>query len=510
MEKTKTPKTVPENTASALKTEHDVDTQHQDNIVKTRHKTKIGGKTLAYTATCGTWVMHEESDKDGEHLGQKPKATIFFTAYTLDSPTSSAHPQTRPIMFCFNGGPGSSSVWLHLGVLGPKRVLLDKEGNAGAPPYQLVDNAYSLLADTDLVFIDPIGTGYSRMIEGEKTKEFHEYQRDLDSVGEFIRLYVSRYERWASPKFIAGESYGTTRASGLAGLLQDKYGMYLNGLLLISVALDFQTIRFDHGNDLPPLIYLPTYAATAWHHKKLAKDLQKMSLVKLLKEVENFAMTEYATALFQGDKLPAVQFNSMAEKVARYTGLSMEYVKSTKLRVQIQRFCKELLRTEGKTVGRLDSRFTAMDRDSAGEQFEFDPSYAAIGGVFASTFNDYVRRHLKFATDLDYRVLAGFYQNWGWKDFANRYVNIGETLRAAMNKNPHLKVYVGNGYFDLATPHFAADYTVNHLMLDPTLANNISIHYYEAGHMMYAHQPSLIKMADDMRRFMSVALAAPK
>jgi carboxypeptidase C (cathepsin A) len=503
MENDKKLGSTPESSAKPIETKR----EYADVVVKTQHKTKIGGKTLAYTATCGTWVMHEESDKDGEHLGQKPKSAMFFTAYTLNGANSAAKsPANRPIMFCFNGGPGSSSVWLHLGVLGPKRVLLDEEGQAGAPPYALVDNAFSMLAQTDLVFIDPIGTGYSRMIEGEKTKEFHEYQRDLDSVGAFIRLYVSRNERWASPKFIAGESYGTTRACGLAGLLQDKYGMYLNGLLLISVALDFQTIRFDHGNDMPPLIYLPTYAATAWHHKKLAKDLQKMSLVSLLREVENFAMTEYAAALFQGDKLPAGSFNSVAEKVARYTGLSVDYVKSTKLRVQIHRFCKELLRADGKTVGRLDSRFTAMDRDSAGEQFEFDPAHAVIGGIFATTLNDYLRRTLKFETDLDYRVLAGLYLTWGWKDFANRYVNIGETLRSAMNKNPHLKVYVGNGYFDLATPHFASDYTLNHLMLSPALVKNISTHYYEAGHMMYAHQPSLKKMAKDMQEFVGQAL----
>jgi carboxypeptidase C (cathepsin A) len=500
MEKDKKPANAAEN--SAKTTENTP--EYKDYVVNSRHKAKIGGKTLAYTATCGTWVMHEETDKDGEHLGQKAKSAMFFTAYTLDGTKDVAK---RPIMFCFNGGPGSSSVWLHLGVIGPKRVALDAEGNSGAPPYALVDNDFSLLAQADLVFIDPVGTGYSRMIEGEKTKEYHEYQRDLESVGAFIRLYVSRNERWASPKFIAGESYGTTRACGLAGLLQDKYGMYLNGLLLISVALDFQTIRFDHGNDMPPLIYLPTYAATAWHHKKLPADLQKKSLSALMKEVEAFAMNEYAAALFQGDKLSAKDFNAMAEKVARYTGLSTAYVKSTKLRVLIHRFCKELLRADGKTVGRLDSRFTAMDRDSAGEQFEFDPAHAAIGGVFATCFNDYVRRTLKFETDLDYRVLAGLYQTWGWKDFANRYVNIGETLRSAMNKNPHLKVYVGNGYFDLATPHFASDYTVNHLMLDAPLDKNITTFYYEAGHMMYAHKPSLVKMASDMRGFVKTALA---
>lgn len=468
----------------------------------TRHKSTVGRKTISYTATCGTWVLHEEAEKDGKFEGQQAKAAMFFTAYTRDDVKDISK---RPVMFCFNGGPGSSSVWVHLGLFGPKRVAMDAEGHAGPPPYRLVDNTHSLLDETDLVFIDPIGTGYSRMLEGEATKEYHEYQRDLDSVGAFIRLYVSRTERWASPKFIAGESYGTTRACGLAGLLQEKYGMYLNGLMLISIAMDFQTIRFDHGNDVPPVIYLPTYAATAWYHKRLAKDLQKKSLPELVAEVEAFAANEYARALFKGDALSEDEFDAVAAIVARYTGLSTAYVKATKLRVQIHRFCKELLRAEGKTVGRLDSRFTAVDRDSAGEVFEFDPAHAVIGGAFASMLNDYLRRTLKFESDLDYRVLAGLYQTWGWKDFSNRYVNVGETLRSAMTKNPHLKVMVANGIYDLATPHFAADYTFNHLALDNSRQQNISRYYYEAGHMMYVHQPSMQQMEKDMRRFLASA-----
>ena len=503
----KTDKKVPsaaESSALSTKSASTDVANFKDQVAITRHKTKINGKTMAYTATCGTWVMREEHDKDGEHLGQKATSAMFFTAYTKDGVKDASE---RPIMFCFNGGPGSSSVWLHLGLIGPKRVSLDREGNAGAPPYKLIDNDFSILSDTDLVFIDPVGTGYSRMVEGEKTKEYHEYQRDLESVGAFIRLFVSRHERWASPKFIAGESYGTTRACGLAGLLQDKYGMYINGLYLISVALDFQTIRFDHGNDVPPVMYLPTYAATAWVHKKLPAELQKKSVANLVKEVEAYAAGEYAHALFQGDRLSPKEFDKVATQVARYTGLSVAYVKSTKLRVHIHRFCKELLRDEGKTVGRLDSRFTARDRDSAGEQFEFDPAHAVIGGAFATTLNDYVRRTLKFETDLDYRVLAGLYMTWGWKDFANRYVNVGETLRRAMNMNPHLKVYVANGYYDMATPHFASDYTVNHLSLDASLTKNISQYYYEAGHMMYVHAPSLTKMAADMRGFLRKSLA---
>jgi carboxypeptidase C (cathepsin A) len=479
----------------------------KDDVVTTRHKAKIGGKSLAYTATCGTWVLKEEAVKAGEkkdeHDGVKPRASMFFTAYTLDGVKDVA---ARPITFCFNGGPGSSSVWVHLGVFGPKRVKLDREGNAGTPPYQLIDNEFSLLADSDLVFIDPIGTGYSRMVEGEKTKEFHDYQRDLESVGEFIRLYCTRKHRWGSPKFIGGESYGTTRACGLAGHLQEKYGMYLNGLLLISVALDFQTIRFDIGNDLPPVVFLPTYAATAWFHKKLPADLQKRSLKSVIDEVEKFAAGEYSAALFAGASLAKAESDAIAKKLARYTGLSLDYVKSTGLRVNIHRFCKQLLRDEGKTVGRLDSRFTGVDRDSAGEHYEYDPAHAAIGGAFAAGINDYLRRELKYESDLPYNVLAGLYMSWGWNENINRYVTVSETLRKAMSMNPHLKVYVGNGYYDFATPHFASDYTFNHLALDDGLRKNISTHYYAAGHMMYIHQESLKAMSGDMSGFVKRAV----
>ena len=272
-----------------------------DQIAVTKHRVKIGGRDVAYTVTCGTMVMREEAEKEGKSEGEKAKATVFFVAYALDGVKDKAK---RPVTFSFNGGPGSSSVWLHLGLLGPKRVLLDDEGYAGEPPYKLVDNDYSLLPQTDLVFIDPVGTGYSRMAEGEKVKEYHEYKRDLESVGQFIRTYCTRYGRWSSAKYLIGESYGTTRASGLAGHLIERYGMFLNGVMLVSVALDFQTFRFDATNPLPPTLYLPTYAATAWYHKRLPADLQKKKLRALLDEVEAFAGGEYAAALFQGDAHP--------------------------------------------------------------------------------------------------------------------------------------------------------------------------------------------------------------
>jgi carboxypeptidase C (cathepsin A) len=472
----------------------------KDHIVVTKHQIKINGKLLKYTATCGTIVLKEELAKDGAAADAKARASMFFVAYTLDGVRDAA---TRPITYSFNGGPGSSSVWLHLGLLGPKRVALDDDGNALPPPFQLVDNDHSILDKTDLVFIDPIGTGYSRMVAGEREKEFHDYQRDLESVGEFIRLYTSRQQRWASPKYIAGESYGTTRACGLAGLLQDKHGMYFNGLVLISCAMDFQTLRFDHGNDLPPVLFLPTYTATAWYHQALAPAEQKRKLPELLREVETFAQGEYALALFKGTTLDEKDRSAIIAKLGRYTGLSREYIEATNLRVNIHRFCKELLRERGLTVGRLDSRFINHDRDSAGELAEFDPGMVNLKGAYSAALNDYVTRELNFHHDLPYTVSAMLWMSWGWKEFANRYANVAETLRKAMRMNPHLKVFVANGYFDLATPHFAADYTFNHLNLDAKRLKDITTRYYQAGHMMYIHKPSLVAMAKDMRAFIA-------
>ena len=318
-----------------------------DRLSVTRHRLKVGRRELAYTATCGTMVLKEEAEKEGKSEGEKARAQVFFIAYALDDVADKAK---RPVTFSFNGGPGSSSVWMHLGLLGPKRVQLDDEGYAAAPPGKLVANDLTLLEASDLVFIDPVGTGFSRMVEGEKVKEYHDYKRDLESVGEFIRLYCSRYGRWSSPKFLIGESYGTTRASGLAGHLLERYGMYLNGVMLVSCALDFQVLRFDPGNDLPHVLFLPTYAASAWYHRRLPPDLQKRPLARLIREVEEFAGNEYANALFKGARLAAKERREIAARLARYTGLTPEYIERTDLRIEIFRFCKELLRDEGRTV----------------------------------------------------------------------------------------------------------------------------------------------------------------
>jgi carboxypeptidase C (cathepsin A) len=461
----------------------------------TRHRVTVNGRPLAYTATTGYMVMRDE---EGKH-----RANVFFVAYTKDGV---ADPGKRPITFAFNGGPGSSSVWLHMGALGPKRVLMTEKGEALPPPYRMVDNEYTWLDQTDLVFIDPVTTGFSRPAPGQDPKQFHGYQEDLESVGAFIRLYTTRYGRWSSPKFLAGESYGTTRSAGLAGHLQDRYGLYLNGVVLISSILNFQTARFEVGNDLPYPLFLPTYTATAWYHRQLPPDLQGKPLRQVLDEVEGFAIRDYTLALAQGDGLAPQERQRIAGQLARYTGLTPEYVERSNLRVTIGRFTKELLREQRRSVGRLDSRFQGMDRDAAGESYDFDPSYnAAIYGPYTSTLNDYLRRELRFENDLPYEILTGRVQPWNYGNVQNRYLNVAETLREAMSKNPSLRVFIASGYYDLATPFFATDYTVSHLGLDPRLRDNVEVHYYEAGHMMYIHHPSLVRFSEDVSRFLSSA-----
>ncbi len=478
----------------------------KDQLVETKHVITLGGKELKYTVTTGTILIKEESvkaDKGGESEGEKPKASFFFIAYTLDDVPDKVR---RPLTFSFNGGPGSASVWLHLGLLGPRRVVMTDIGDLPPPPYKLIDNDYSLLDETDLVFIDPVSTGYSRPVPGEKAKDFHGFKKDIESVAEFIRLYTTRYQRWTSPKFLIGESYGTTRAAGLSGYLQDRYGLYLNGIMLVSSVLDFQTNRFHPGNDLPYILYLPTYAATAWYHKRLAPELQQ-NLEATLQEVRTFALNEYALALMKGAALASEERASIAAKLARYTGLTTDYIERTNLRIEIFRFTKELLRSERRTVGRLDSRFKGIDIDAAGEQFEYDPSMATITGPYTATFYDYVRGELKFESDLLYEILhPNLWQQWSYAEYENRYLNVAETLRQAMTVNPHLKVFVANGYYDFATPFFATEYTVNHLGLDPSLQNNLAMSYYEAGHMMYIHLPSLARLKNDLAAFLRGAV----
>jgi carboxypeptidase C (cathepsin A) len=473
----------------------------EDEISQTQHTVLVEGREIRYTATAGRIVLRREEKGDEEQEAFKPKAAIFFVAYTRDD---GPDPAARPITFAFNGGPGSSSVWLHLGLLGPRRALLTDEGQAPPPPYRLVNNDYSLLDVSDLVFVDPVTTGYSRAAPGEKPKQFHDFKQDIETVGEFIRLYTTRYRRWPSPKFLIGESYGTTRAAGLAAHLQDRHGLYLNGVMLISAILNFQTARFGPGNDLPPILFLPTYTATAWYHNKLAPELQA-DLRATLDEVERFALEPYTVALMRGAELEGEEADAIVSQLARYTGLSPDYVRQTNLRINIHRFVKELLRDRRRTVGRLDSRFTGYGPDAAGETNETDPSYDAIQGPYTATLNDYVRGELAFESDLPYEILTERVHPWRYDEHQNQYVNVGEDLRQAICRNPHLKVFVANGFFDLATPYLATRYTVNHLHLEPELRGNISLAYYEAGHMMYVHLPSLVQLKGDLARFVESA-----
>ncbi|MBV6450144.1 MAG: hypothetical protein MHPDNHAH_00865 [Anaerolineales bacterium] len=467
-----------------------------DNLVTTKHSIRIGGKTVKYSVTAGTMVLKEESaDREKEAEGEKPKAQIFFVAYTKDGVGDTAK---RPLTFSFNGGPGSSSVWLHLGVLGPRRVLMTNDGELPKPPFQLKDNEYSILDETDLVFIDPMNTGYSRPVTGEKAKEWHGFKKDIESVGDFIRLYTTRYNRWLSPKFLIGESYGTTRASGLSGYLQERHGMYLNGLMLVSAVLDFTTIDFNVNNDLPYIMFLPGYTATAWYHDVLKphKPLQDW-----LKEAEEFALGDYAKALLKGASLSKEERAEIVKKVSYFTGISEQFIERSNLRINDQHYFKELLRERGLTVGRLDSRLIGRDRLGVTEHAEYDPLLTNIMGPYTAAFYDYIRRELKFESDLPYEILSGFVHPWSYKEFENAYVNVAETLRAAMTYNPYLKVYVANGYYDLGTPYFATEYTFDHLGLDESLRGNITMGYYEAGHMMYIHIPSLKQMKKDLANF---------
>ncbi len=494
--------TPPSDTASSADKKEKKDPDGSDKPVKeekpvvTRHQMTLGGKPFAYTATAGYMPMKDESGK--------LKANVFFIAYTKDGTGG-----RRPVTFTFNGGPGSSSVWLHLGVVGPRRVLMTDEGWAPPPPYRLVDNDWTWLAFSDLVFIDPVTTGYSRPAEGEEAKQFHGIQEDIQSVGDFIRLWATKYGRWADPKFLAGESYGTTRAAGLSGYLQQRYGMYLNGIVLVSTILNFQTADFNAGNDLPYTLHLPSYTAAAWYHKKLPPDLQG-DFPRALKESETFALTDYTLALAKGDKLPAAERQAIVQKLARLTGLSAVFIEENDLRIELSQFNRELLRKEGRIVGRLDSRFTATNRTGEGAPgISADPSYAAIYGAYTAMLNDWVRTQLKYENDLPYEILTGRVRPWNYAPYQNQYVNVAETLRGAIVQNPYLKVFVAAGYYDFATPYFAAQYTVDHLGLEPALQKNISVAHYDAGHMMYIHKPSLEKLTKDTEAFYRTAIPAP-
>ena len=465
----------------------------------------IDGETVAYTATVGDIVLRDDEGK--------PTAKMTYVSYLRDGVADRTR---RPVTFAFNGGPGSASVWVHLGAFGPKRALLDDEGvPVGPPPGELVDNEDSLLDATDLVFIDPVETGWSRPAPEHESAEFTGFTRDVESVGDFIRLWTSRHGRWLSPKLIAGESYGTTRAAGLARYLQNEHGMYLNGICLISSVINWDTKVFNVGHDLPYPLILPTYTASAWYHGKLPERYDG-ELETALADAEAFALGDYATALMQGDELPAERRREIAARLAELTGLAPGYVERADLRVEIFRFVKELLRDRGLTVGRLDSRYTGIDRDDAGELFEYDPSNSVVTGYYVSLIKDYLRRELGYESDLVFRHAAGEHvRPWSYHEQEpsqsygnNAYANHAEALREAMHQNPALRVLVMSGYYDLATPYFASDYTVTHMQLDASVRDNIRVAYYQSGHMMYVRREDARKFRRDYLQLIADALEA--
>jgi carboxypeptidase C (cathepsin A) len=460
----------------------------------TQHTIRIDGTTISYEATAATILLKDEKGK--------PTASMYYTAYTRPDLKDA----NRPVAFLYNGGPGSSSVWLHMGAFGPRRVVTLEAKATPPAPYKLEDNPSCLLDVSDLVFIDPVGTGFSKA-EGEaKDKDFWGIDQDARSLAQFINSYVSRNNRWNSPKYLIGESYGTFRSAVLSDHLQSQEGMYLNGIVMISTVLDLGTLSFNTGVDMPYIFYLPSYAATAWYHKVL-KD-RPPDLDRFLVDARRFATTEYAHALMQGSKLGAAEKADIVTKLARFTGLNEDYLNKADLRVTLSQFMEELQRNRGLTTGRLDSRFSGPTYDLLGEHATYDPQSVAVAGAFTAAFNGYVREELKFGQDKNYRIMsehAG--REWDWKHAGGRGFgfpgspNVEGDLIHAMITNTHLQVQVENGVYDLATPFLATEYTMEHLGLPAELQPNIRMNYYDAGHMMYLRPEDLAKLKNNIAGF---------
>ena len=465
-----------------------------EKTIQIPHEITVNGAKISYTSSVGFLpIRNKQNETEGR---------IFFTAYTKNDVPKG---EKRPLLFAFNGGPGSASLWLHIGAIGPRRVKLLDDGNLPPPPYGLVDNESTWLDKADLVFIDPIGTGFSRAAKPELGPKFWGVDGDIDSVGEFIRLYLSRNERWGSPLFVAGESYGTTRAAALSDHLLD-HGIALNGVLLISSVLNFGLDDTGPGHDSGYSLYLPTYAAAAWYHHKLGgsgRDLRK-----ILSEAETWAGADYPTALARGDTLTASEREQALNKLNTLTGLQKQYLENADLRVSPWQFEKELLRDQKRTVGRYDSRIKGIDQSGISESADYDASYAAVRAPFTTAFNQYLRLELGYKTDAPYYVLGeGISAPWNWGREGAGGLNVATRLRSAMVQNPYMKVFFAGGHYDLATPYFAAKYTVNHMGLEPNLRRNITFAEYEAGHMMYIETASRLKLKADVSAFLDSAVA---
>jgi len=465
----------------------------------TDHTLKIGSQSIPYKATAATILLKNEKDE--------PVALVYYTAYTRSDAKDVTQ---RPLSFIYNGGPGSASLWLHMGAFGPRRVVTPNAEPTPPAPYKLTDNASSLLDKTDMVFIDPVGTGFSHAVGKVQDKDFWGVDQDVKSLAQFVTTYVNRNNRWNSPKFLIGESYGTFRSAALSNYLQSTDGMYFNGIVLISSVLDLGTLSFHPGDDMPYIFYVPSYAATAWYHKMLPDRPENEAA--FIEEARHFAETEYASALMKGTRLSATEKADIAKKLSRFTGLSEDYLIKANLRVKLQQFMEELQRARGLTTGRLDARYSGFTYDLLGEFAEYDPQSSAVTGAFTAAFNSYVRDELKFGQDKSYHAITEHVgQNWDWKHDRGRGFgfpgspNVEGDLIEAMLTNPHLQVEVDNGLYDLATPFFATEYTMEHLGLPEKLQKNIHLQYYDAGHMMYLREEDLAKLKNNIAGFIEAA-----
>ena len=466
--------------------QHEVAGANEEKISQTSHAIRIDGRDIKYTTTAGTLPIRLD---DG-----KVAARMFFVAYTKDGEDA----KTRPISFLYNGGPGAATIWLHMGSFAPRHVQMADDGFQPPPPYHLVDNENSLVDVSDLVFVDAVDTGYSRVVPGVNNAQFHGQDGDIRAFGEFVNEYLKAYSRWPSPKFLIGESYGTIRSAGLAPELQSRHGIELNGIVLISSLLTYQTLSPAPDNDVAYADQIETFAATAWYHKRLPADLQQRSIKQVVDEARTFAFGEYMQALTKGNALTDAERNAMAEKLARYTGLAPRFILEANLRVDSGRFRKELLRDKRLMIGRLDGRFTALDADAAGERQEFDPSNTALQGAYTALFQDYVRNELKWDSDLHYPT-SGNVRPWTYVQ--NRYMDETDPLRQTMAKNPFLKVFVACGYYDMATYMGGAEFNFSHLAYDRPITDRVTFGYYEAGHMIYIRPSAHKALKQDVAKF---------